>query len=175
MLVTLFFTGNIFVMADENPVEFGEVVYYKNQNPIDLQAIIERNISGSRKEEMIVEEVDMEYTTRYKNNHELPTGVVQVLQEGRVGRKNAIVIKKYVEEELISEEQVAENIITSPVERIVEIGTGSRFGYYEAKEGDKVYVVAMSVAVRLAPNENAEKICTLNKDDFAQVLQVEED
>lgn len=175
MLVTLFFTGNIFAMADENPVEFGEVVYYKNQNPIDLQEIIAQNVSGNCKEEMVVEEIDMEYTTRYKNNPELGKGVVQVLQEGRVGKKNAIMIKKYQEDELISEEQVAENMVKAPVERIVEIGTGSAYGTYEVKIGDTVYMVASSVAVRLAPDVSAEKICTFNQGDFAKVLKMEND
>ncbi len=175
MLVTIFFTGNIFATDQQDFQNKEEKVFYKNQNPIDLETILKQNSAVAKKEEMVIEEMDIEYTTRYKNNPELASGVVQVLQEGRVGKKKAVVIKKYQENELISEEQVAENIIKSPVERMVEIGTGKGYYNQEVKEGEKVYVVATSVAVRLAPNERAEKICTLNKDDSAQVLSIEED
>lgn len=175
MLIAIFFTGDIFATDEENVTQNGAEIFYENQNPIDLYEIIEQNANNNQKEEMVVEEMDMEYTTRYKNNQELASGVVQVLQEGRVGRKDAIIIKKYENEELIAEELVAENIIKAPVERIVEIGTGSKFGVYEAKEGDMVYVVATTASVRISPSESAEKTCTLNKNDSAKLLKIEGD
>ncbi len=175
MLITFAFTGNIFAMDEENLPQRQEMVFYQNQNPIQLEEIIGKNTKENRKEEMKQEEIDMEYTTHYRNNPELADGVVQILQEGRVGKKNAIVIKKYQDDVLVAEEQVAENVIKAPVERIVEIGTGSQFYCDEIKEGDSVYIVATSVAVRLSPSESAEKICTLNKQDKAQVLKIEGD
>lgn len=174
MLVAVFFTGNIFATDDGKLVEMKQTIFYENQNPIDLNAIIEQNLAQNQKEEMVVEELEMEYMTQYKNNSELASGVVQVLQEGRVGKKNAVVIKKYQNDELISEEQVAENIIKSPIERIVEIGTGKGYASYQIAEGDTVYVVARSVAVRVLPEENAEKICTLNQGESAKILKIEE-
>lgn len=174
MFIAMFFASNIFAV-DEEPTEIKEKVIFKNNNPIDLNKIIKENTSGNMKEEMVVEEIDLEYTTRYKNNSELASGVVQVLQEGRVGTKNAVVIKKYQNDELIAEQQVAENIIKAPVERIVEIGTGALYHNYKVNEGDTVYVVSTSVSVRLSPDENSEKICTLNKDDSARVLKIEGD
>ena len=75
-------------------------------------------------------------------------------------------------DELVSEELTAENILKSPVERIVEIGTGNMRNNYKASKGDTVYIVATSVAVRLEPNENSEKICTLNKNDSAKILEI---
>ncbi len=175
MLVTIFLTGNIFATENKNVIEVEENTFYRNQNPIDLKSILNQNAVQNQTEEMVVEEVDMEYTTRYKNNNDLARGVVQVLQEGRVGKKNAVIIKKYQDNELVAEEQVAENMIKSPVERIVEIGTGNRMYHSEVKEGDTVYMVATSVALRLSPDENAEKICTLNQDDSAMVLGIEKD
>lgn len=175
MLIAVFFTGNIFATDKDDLTQDEVKIFYENQNPIDLYEIMQQNANNNQKEEMVVEELDMEYTTYYKSNQELPSGVVQVLQEGRVGRKNAIIIKKYKDEELIAEELVAENLIKSPVERIVEIGTGSKFGNYEAKEGDTIYIVAITASVRLSPNESAEKICTLNKNDSAKILKIEGD
>ena len=175
MSFMLFFVNQNLAVDSEILTEASKTMIYKNANPLDLYKIIEENVVDNVKEEMVVEEIDLEYTTRYKNNAELASGVVQVLQEGRAGKKNAVVIKKYQDDELIAEQQVAENIIKAPVERIVEIGTGSQYNHYVAKEGDTVYVVATSVAVRLEPNENAEKICTLHQNDIAKVLKLEGD
>ena len=174
MLVAIFFSSNIFAIDEEN-VEIKEKIFYKNLNPLDLDKIIEENLKENIQQQLIVEEIDLEYTTKYKNNSELSKGVVQVLQEGRVGKKNVVVIQKYKDGQLVEEEQVAENIIKAPVERIVEIGIGNAFYNYQANEGDTVYVVANSVAVRLAPDVNSEKICTLNKNDSAKILKIEGD
>ena len=173
VLVIFFFSSTIW--ATDSQVKSKPIIeeFYENENPIDLQSVIEKNTSVSTKEEMVIEETDMEYTTRYKNNAELPNGVVQVLEEGRVGKENAVIIKKYENDELISEEQVAQNIIKAPVDRIVEIGTGIGYTNYKINEGDTVYVVSNTAAIRLNANENAEKICTLNKNETAKVLKIE--
>lgn len=175
MSFMLFFASQNFAIDTANPTEGSQKTIHKNQNPLDLEKIIKENTTKDIQEERVVEEIDLEYTTRYENNSELPSGVVQVLQEGRMGKKNAVVIKKYQNQELVAEQQVAENIVKAPVERIVEVGTGRKYYQEEVKEGDMVFVVANSVAVRLEPNEKAEKICTLHKDASAKVLKIEED
>lgn len=173
--IIVFFCDKIFVVKSEAVTEIENLEFLKNENPIDLDKIIETNINEKIQEEMVVQEIDMEYTTKYKNNSELANGVIQVLQEGRIGKKNAIIIKKYSNNELVSEQQVAENIILAPVERIVEIGIGNTYNNFNVNVGDVVYVVANSATVRLTPDENAEKICTLNKNDEIKVLKVEGD
>jgi len=172
--VTMFFAGNIFAVNNEMKKESKKIIQ-KNNNPINLEKIIDEKFSQNIKQEMIVEEVEIEYMTKYKNNNELAKGVVQVLQEGRSGIKNVVIKKVYEENNLISEEQVSESIIKAPVERIVEIGSGNFYNNYEANQGDIIYVVADSVAVRLAPDANSEKICTLNKNDSAKILKIEEE
>ncbi len=94
MLIAVFFTGNIFATDDKDFSKNETEIFYENQNPINLYEIMEQNTKNNQKEEMVVEEIDMEYTTRYKNNQELASGVVQVLQEGRAGTTEAIIIKK---------------------------------------------------------------------------------
>ena len=169
-----FYNQKIFAETSENEIVKEEKTIYKNKNPINLDEIIEKNTQKNIKEEMCVEEIDLEYTTQYKQNSELAKGTVQVLQEGRTGKQNVIVIKKYENDELISEELVAENILKSSIDRIVEVGTG--IGYtYTINEGDNIYITASSASIRLEPDENAEKICTLNKNESAKVLKIEDD
>ena len=175
MLIFTFFNGKIFAQ-DEQEVSSDSVeeIYYRNQNPIDLEKILAQNSEADIQEEMCIEEVDLEYTTRYQQDSKLPKDTVQILQEGRAGTKNVIVVKKYQNGELISEQQVAENIMKAPVDRMVRIGTGN--GYcYKISEGDKAYVVAESVVVRLQPDSSSEKIGTFNQNDEAQVLKIEGD
>lgn len=176
VLLFVIFFHEIFVKGDlSSEVANIEINILKNSNPIDLDNVIKKNTCYDLKEQIVTEESDWEYTTIYKQNSELAQGSVQVLQEGRNGKKNVVIIKKYKSDELISEEQVAENIINAPIERIVEIGTGSKYNNYEVKEGDIVYVFSTSVAVRIKPNVEAEKICTLNKNESAKVLKIEDD
>lgn len=171
LIVAILFSKNIFAVNSE-PTEIVKREFVENKNPINLEQIIEDNFSEEVTEKIVVEEVDLEYTTRYKNNDELASGTVQVLQEGRAGKQSFTIKQKFIGEELISEEKVAENIVKAPVERIVEVGTNKQYKNYKVKKGDTVYVVATSVAVRLAPEEAAEKICTLNKNDEARILEI---
>ena len=175
VLLMLFFQSKMsFATSAENySLEVQNIE--KNSNPIDIEDVINGNADAKIQQEMLVEEVDMEYNTKYKNNSELAKGVIQVLQEGRVGRKNVTIKRKYQDDIPVSEEVISEDIIKAPVERIVEIGTGSLYNSYSISENDTVYVVATSVSVRLQPDENSEKICTLNKDTQAKVLKVEGD
>ena len=97
-----------------------------NRNPIDIDKVITKNKNINIKEEMIYEEQDLEYTTQYINNEELPSGTMHVSQIGINGIQDVITIKKYNGDELISEQIVANNIKTASVNKIVEIGTGKR-------------------------------------------------
>lgn len=112
------------VSANSNLPEVSEV--YKNKNPIDLDEIILKNRNINIREEMTYEEQDLEFTTQYINNEELPTGTMMVSQIGITGKQDVITIKRYNGEELISEKIVANNVRKSPVNKIVEIGTGKR-------------------------------------------------
>lgn len=97
-----------------------------NRNPIDIDKVITKNKNINIKEEMIYEEQDLEYTTQYINNEELPSGTMHVSQIGINGIQDVITIKKYNGDELISEQIVANNIKKASVNKIVEIGTGKR-------------------------------------------------
>lgn len=147
----------------------------KNANPLDIENILKGNISAKIEEEMSIEEIDLEYTTEYKNNAELPKGTMQVLQEGRDGRQNVVVIKKYQDGELISEELVAENLKKASINKIVEIGTGAGTNNYKPKNGDTVYITTNFLAVRLEANSESEKLATLKKGTEVKIQKIEDD
>ena len=172
--MTAMFCVKILVENTQETVSSASLEEIKiNQNPVVLDEILKENTKDQLVEEMVSEEIDLEYTTEYRNNDSLPKGRMQVVQEGRDGRQEAIVIKKYKENELISEELVSENLIKASVNRIVEIGTGSGVNNYNPKEGDTVYVTSNLLTVRLYPDKESEKVCTLKKDDEIKISKVE--
>ena len=118
---------------------FGESVVYATEvsspvndlelseaEKIDIDSYIQNNSKEAIKEEYTVEEVELEFITKYKNNASLPKGTLQVTQEGRKGKQQITTKKTYENDELISEEQVSAKITKAAVNKIVEVGTGTR-------------------------------------------------
>ena len=146
-----------------------------NKNPLDLENIILENTSEKISKEMVLEEKDLEYITEYRNNSLLPKGTMQVIQEGRDGKQNVIIIKEYKNDILVSEDIVSENLIKASVNKIVEIGTGINNNSYKPKEGDTVFVTSNLLSVRILPSKDSEKVCTLKKDDQIKISKIDGD
>ena len=172
--ITALFSRKIFLSeaVSTHSNSLGTVIV-KNENPLDIKDIFLENTNTKIEEQMVLEEIDLEYTTEYRNNSDLPKGTIQVIQEGRDGKQNAIIIKKYENGELISEELVAENLIKASINKIVEVGTGIGTNNYKAKVGDTVYVTSNLLAVRLAPNSDSEKLATLKKGNEVKIKKID--
>ena len=113
--------------AHETPKEV-EYVRISNAQEINLDEIIEKNsVETKYREEISVEEVELEYITKYRNNDKIYVGETLVTQEGRMGTQ-AITTKKVFDEEnnLISEEQVSAVVVKSSINKIIDIGTKVR-------------------------------------------------
>lgn len=93
---------------------------------IDIDSYIQNNSKAGLKEEYTVEEVELEFLTKYKNNASLPKGTLQVTQEGRKGKQQITTKKTYENDQLIGEEQVSAKITKAAVNKIVEVGIGTR-------------------------------------------------
>ena len=141
---------------------------------IDIDSYIQNNSKAGLKEEYTVEEVELEFLTKYKNNASLPKGTLQVTQEGRKGKQQITTKKTYENDQLISEEQVSAKITKAAVNKIVEVGTGSgRASNYEVKVGDTVYVTSDRLSVMVEPSEQSQKIATLSQNDELKVLELQ--
>ena len=141
---------------------------------IDIDSYIQNNSKAGLKEEYTVEEVELEFLTKYKNNASLPKGTLQVTQEGRKGKQQITTKKTYENDQLISEEQVSAKITKAAVNKIVEVGTGSgRASNYEVKVGDTVYVTSDRLSVMVEPSEESQKVATLSQNDELKVLELQ--
>ena len=165
---------------------FGESVVYATEasspvndlelseaEKIDIDSYIQNNSKEGIKEEYTVEEVELEFLTKYKNNASLPKGTLQVTQEGRKGKQQITTKKTYENDQLISEEQVSAKITKAAVNKIVEVGTGNgRASNYEVKVGDTVYVTSDRLSVMVEPSEESQKVATLSQNDELKVLEI---
>lgn len=92
---------------------------------IDLDEIIQKNSkSAGYKEEIIVEEEELEYITKYRNNDNIYIGKTEVAQEGRNGIQ-AITIKKTYDKngKLVKKEQMSAVVVKSSINKVIDIGT----------------------------------------------------
>ena len=70
-----------------------KVAMDENKNKIDVQEIIKENTEEVCKKTLSVDEVDLDYTTEYIENADLPSGTLRVTQEGTDGTQKMIIVK----------------------------------------------------------------------------------
>ena len=141
---------------------------------VDVNQLVQINTKNTTREEIVVEETELEYITKYQNNKDLPKGTIQVVQEGRSGLQKIYTRKTYYNDELIKEEQINSTITKSAVDKIVEIGIANYTSNYKIKLGDKLYVTSDRLSVKLDNSDESEKIGTILKDTEVKLLQIEE-
>ena len=151
-----------------------ENIKISNANTIDIDKIITKNTKEITREEIVVEETELEYITKYINNDKLPKGTIQVTQEGRNGTQKIYTKKTYNNNEVINEQQIKSTITKSAVNKIVEIGTANYTSNYKVKVGDTLYVTSDRLSIMLDNDENSQKIGTILKDTEVKLLQIDE-
>lgn len=139
---------------------------------INLDEKIKEKKENTQREEITVEEADLEYITKYRNNNKLPKGKMQVVQEGRVGKQEIITKKIYQGEELVREEELGTKVTKGAVTKIVEIGTANYTSNYTPKVGDTLFVTSDRLAIQVEPDENATKINTINQGSSVQLVEI---
>lgn len=154
-------------LAQDEEIEW----FDSGENSIDINDIISKNLNESEKEEIETEVVELEYETEYKNNSQLPKGMVKVLQQGQDGKQELIIRKKYNGDEITSDEQIGRKIITPCINKIVEVGTSPYYDSYKIKVGDTVYSTPYTLALREKAKKNAEIIISIDQDSKLKVIK----
>ena len=154
----------------------GEVEYVKisNAEKVDIEKIIQQNTKENT-EQIITEEINVEYITQYKNNDELPVGTMQVVQEGRTGKEQVVKKRTIDENGEIHEEEISSTTIIGVVNKIVEVGTSTTKTAYKISEGSEVYITSDRAEVMAENKEQSTKITTLSKNTQLKVLQIDGD
>ena len=102
-----------------------QIIEVSNVNVINLDEIINKNTEKvGYREEISVEEVELEYITKYRYNDELYIGKKEVSQEGRNGIQKITTKITYDEEgNKIKEQQMSAVVTKSSINKIIDIGT----------------------------------------------------
>lgn len=145
-----------------------------HESQINIDEIIQNN-KNNISETIETEEIDLDYITKYNDNPELPKGLIQVIQEGRNGKQQAIIKKTYENGNLINEEQIGSKVTKSSIDKIVEVGTANYKSTYKIKIGDTLYVTSNTLILRTEPDINSENVAMINKNDSAKLLEIYND
>lgn len=130
---------------------------------INIDEIVENNTKIKKVEKLELQETDIEFTTQYIENSSLAKGKIQVLQEGVDGKQNSVLKNIYEGDKLISSTQVSSQITKASIDKIVQIGTGAYSNTYVPVVGDELQATSITLPIRVNPDENSEKIVTINK------------
>ena len=151
-----------------------EKIKISNAKIVDVYDFIIKNNHNKdvTKEEIVEEEEELEYITKYENNSSLPKGTIQITQEGRNGKQKVYIRKTYNNDEIINEEQIKSTITKSAVNKIVEIGTAGYSSNYKVKVGDTLYVTSDRLSVMLENSEESQKVGTILKNTEVKLLQI---
>lgn len=121
----------IYYFCSNKPISYAtnyeETIHISNANRVDMDQIISEHTHISTKEEIIKEEVELEYITLYINNNEMIKGITKIKQDGRNGTQE--IIKKRIYDEqgaLIKEEQISATVVKASINKMIEVGTAER-------------------------------------------------
>lgn len=174
----IYITKNISYASEENTKTVAVEVPITPQDKskkINIEEIVENNTKVQKVEVLEEQEIDVEFTTQYIENNSLAKGKIQVLQEGVDGKQNAILKNIYEGENLISSTQVSSRITKASVDKIVQVGTAAYSNNYVPVVGDSLKATSTTLAIRLNPDENSDKVITINKGDIVTLKAKQDD
>lgn len=173
------FKGNSYAIEEKTvggTLEISVPIAKQNSSKtIDLESIISQNEQEIITERIERQETDIEFTTLYRQNDSLAKGKIQTLQEGQDGKQNAIIKKIYKNGEQISEEQISSEIKQVSIDKIVEIGTAAFSSNYVPIVGDSLKVTSNTLAIRIEPKEESQKLITIHIGDLVTLKAKEGD
>lgn len=146
-------------------------VHISNAEKVNIEEIIENNVQKN-KEQIITEQEELEYITEYKNNKDLPIGVMQVQQEGRTGIQQITIKRTYDDQQEYQDELINSIIIKAPVNKIVEIGIAKNKVTYKITKGSNAYITSDRADIMREDTLDSSKITTLSKNTEIKVLDI---
>ncbi len=143
------------------------------QNTIKLDSI-EKIIADNEKltkyEEMVENNIDIEFKTQYRKNDSLAKGKIQILQEGQDGTQHSIIKNTYQNNQLIGQEIVTSEIIKPSTDKIVEIGTAENSNTYVPIVGDELEIVSANTEIKTDKKIDAQVLTTVSIGDIVKLV-----
>lgn len=144
----------------------------EDENTIDVEKIIQKNINNEIKTVIEKKVVELEYQTEYLNSNELPIGTVKVTQEGKDGKQELVIKKQYKGDKLIVDEQIGSSVITPTLNKIIQVGTGNLDDVINNVENENKYS-KQQLLNRLSKNMPLNKPSGLTLEQFKKIFEGE--
>ncbi len=175
ILLVIYVAYNIYanqiVSYASNDKVISDIPRISKAKKVNVENIILEN-QENNEEQIITEEIDLEYITEYKNNKDLPKGTMQVVQEGRTGKQQITIKRTYDENQEMHEEQINSIITKAAVNKIVEIGTSNSKYTYKVTKGSNVYVTSDRANIMKENTEQSDKVTTISKNTEMKVIEI---
>ena len=152
-----------------------EIVERSDDKEIDLFSIIAENERDILIEQIIRQEMNIDFNTQYRENSSLQSGQMQTIQQGKDGKQDAITRCAYKNGQLISTSLISSVVTESSVDKIVEIGTSSVASTYVPIVGDKLQVIVNGTVLHVTSNEESQEVATLAIGEEVEMKQKEGD
>ena len=173
ILLIVYISSNLSIKGVYAQSQENMDVKFSKMQDFDIDKVIKQN-NKINSEQIITEEIEIEYITEYENNDELPKETIQVIQEGRTGKQQVtkkITINENGEKK---EEEISSIIITNPVNKIVQIGTSKSKKSYKISKGNEVYITSDMAEVKRDSDYNSSRITILSINTILKVLEIKD-
>ena len=173
ILLIVYISSNLSIKGVYAQSQENMDVKFSKMQDFDIDKVIKQN-NKINSEQIITEEIEIEYITEYENNDELPKETIQVIQEGRTGKQQVtkkITINENGEKK---EEEISSIIITNPVNKIVQIGTSKSKKSYKISKGNEVYITSDMAEVKRDSDYNSSRITILSRNTILKVLEIKD-
>ena len=170
IVIILMVSTNYIFATDVKKVEEQEpsyemqafIEFESNENVLNMEQIINENISITKTKEVVTEEREFEYKTIYTETEKLPLYEEKVEQEGKNGKENVKVIKTYENGEFAYEKIIDRTLIEDYTVQIIQIGTSEFLTKHQVHIGDKMYVLG-DTTLRKEAAKTSAKVCDISK------------
>ena len=153
----------------ENP--YGDfVTYEKNTNPFNISQILIDNTNSTKTKEKTYRDKEIPFSTKYIKNDSLPKDEKVVKQPGVMGLERVNIIRTYEGDDLVDESTSSIDILSAPVEEIVEVGTSDFLVNYNVHLGDIMYII--STTSLMDAINNGTEICKITRYMDVTLLEV---
>ena len=139
VLTISFFKNRIFATNTENKETETVVAFEENQKSVDVVQVMLENTNSDKK--MVNEQRDVEYTTEYEENPNLPRDEEQVKQEGKKGKIQVTALQEYKDNEMTKEDIIESKTLEEVVTKIVYKGTSDFLKKYNVHIDDQMYLL----------------------------------
>lgn len=171
MVITIS-TGYIFANNIEQEKIVGE--YEENNNVVNVENVISKNISVMTSKELVTEQREVEYKIVYRENKLLPKDEQVVIKDGINGKEEVTAVKIYENNEFKYENIINRKLLEEAAEEIVEVGTSDYLKKFNVHIGEKMYLLTQA-ELKQNPNEASSNICIIPQNLDVKLLDISDD